>query len=72
MNPLKFWQSLLAVLWIFAFLGGGYFIYNSFFGGAPCSLYVQKGIRDCGEAKDGKILQNDFSKYDFTSPLIVK
>lgn len=70
MNPLKIWQSILAVLWIFAFLGGGYFIYNSFIGGADCSVYVQGGAQDCGASQTGALLENDFSRYDMTSPLL--
>ena len=69
MDRLKFWQTILAVLWVSAFLGGGYFFYNSFFWGGSCSVHIQNGSKSCGGSGAGNIRQNDFLRYDITSPL---
>jgi hypothetical protein len=69
MNSLKFWQTVLAFFWIIALLGGGYYFYNSFFGNNDCLLNVQTGTDSCGSADMQNIRQNDFLRYDITSPL---
>ena len=69
MDRLKFWRTVLVVLWVFAFLSGGYFFYNSFFGGDSCSVHIQNWSNGCGASQAGNISQNDFLRYDITSPL---